>query len=91
MTLTLTLDVGGTKIAAGLVNSGGELVRKARLPTPHGDAEAVWAVVRHLVSDLTAGEVVRGVGISSAGPIDLPAGTVSPLNIASWRDRKSVV
>lgn len=86
MTLTLTLDVGGTKIAAGLVNSGGELVRKARLPTPHGDAEAVWAVVRHLVSDLTAGEVVRGVGISSAGPIDLPAGTVSPLNIASWRD-----
>lgn len=85
MALTFTLDIGGTKIAAGLVDSKGELVRKARLPTPRGDAEAVWAVVRQL-AEMTSGETVRGVGISSAGPIDLPGGTVSPLNIESWRD-----
>jgi glucokinase len=32
-----------------------------------------------------AGGRVRGVGISSAGPIDLPAGTVSPINIIEWQ------
>ena len=84
--LTFALDIGGTKIAAGLVNSSGELVRKATLPTPHGDAEAVWAVARRLITEMTSDERVRGVGISSAGPIHLPAGTVSPINIAGWRD-----
>lgn len=84
--LTFALDIGGTKIAAGLVNSSGELVRKATLPTPHGDAEAVWAVARRLITEMTSDERVRGVGISSAGPIHLPTGTVSPINIAGWRD-----
>ncbi len=85
-TLTLALDIGGTKIAAGLVNSGGQLVRKATLPTPHGDAEAVWAVAGQLVTEMTSDGAVRGVGISSAGPIHLPTGTVSPINIGVWRD-----
>ena len=32
-----------------------------------------------------AGGDVRGVGIASAGPIDLPSGTVSPINITAWQ------
>src|SRR6185312_13558060 len=32
-----------------------------------------------------AGGAVRGVGIASAGPVDLPAGTVSPINITAWQ------
>ena len=45
----------------------------------------MWAVVDTLVTEAlaTAGGRVRGVGISSAGPIDLPAGTVSPINITA--------
>ena len=84
--LTLALDVGGTKIAAGLVNSGGELVRNATAPTPHGDAEAVWCAAERLIAQMTADDAVGGVGISCAGPIHLRAGTVSPINIAGWRD-----
>ena len=42
---TLALDIGGTKIAAGLVDADGELVAPDQLPTPDGDPEAVWAVV----------------------------------------------
>jgi len=85
--LTLALDVGGTKIAAGLVDRVGQLVHQARKPTPDGDAEAVWAVVDALIEEaLTAARgMVRGVGVGSAGPIDLAAGTVSPINIESWR------
>jgi glucokinase len=85
--LTLALDVGGTKIAAGLVDDDGTLVHHAKLPTPDEDAEAVWTVVDTLVTEAlaAAGGRVRGVGIASAGPIDLPSGTVSPINITAWQ------
>jgi len=82
----LAIDVGGTKIAVGLVDEDGTLVHHAKLPTPDGEAEAIWAVVESLVGEAlsTADGAVRGVGIASAGPIDLPAGTVSPINIVEW-------
>jgi glucokinase len=96
--VTLALDIGATKIAAGLVDPDGTLVHQAKLPTPDGDAEAVWAVVDSLVTEAlaTAGGRVRGVGIASAGPIDLRSGTVSPINITEWQrfpivDRVSAV
>ncbi len=84
--LRLALDIGATKIAAGLVDSGGALVHKTKLPTPRRDADAVWAAVDRLIVETTSDISVHGVGISSAGPIHVPAGTVSPINIAAWRD-----
>src|SRR6202022_44869 len=84
--ITLAVDVGGTKIAVGLADPGGALVHTATQPTPHGDAEAVWDVVERLITETTADTAARGVGIASAGPIHLPTGTVSPINIAGWRD-----
>jgi len=62
--LTLALDIGGTKIAAGLVDDAGEIVHQARLPTPDGDAEAVWAVVDTLVTEALA---AAGGRVSRAG------------------------
>jgi glucokinase len=84
---TLALDIGGTKIAAGLVDADGTLVHHAKLPTPDDDAEAVWTVIDTLITEAlaAAGGRVRGVGIASAGPIDLPSGTVSPINITAWQ------
>jgi glucokinase len=84
--LTLALDIGGTKIAAGLVDADGTLVRQAKLPTPDTDAEAIWAVVDTLITEtLATVDGVRAVGIASAGPIDLASGTVSPINIPQWQ------
>lgn len=83
---SLAIDVGGTKIAVGLADSAGKLVHTATLPTPPGGAEAVWAVAEQLITGTIAKTPVRGVGIASAGPIRLPSGTVSPINIAGWRD-----
>ncbi|MEE6169240.1 MULTISPECIES: ROK family protein [unclassified Mycolicibacterium] len=84
--LTLALDIGGTKVAAGLVDSRGALVHHATAPTPHGDTETIWAVVETLLVDTLrfAEGAVRGVGVGSAGPVDLPSGTVSPINITEW-------
>ena len=83
----LALDIGGTKIAAGLVDPEGTLVHSAKRPTPDGDAETVWAAVESLLADIqaAAGGTVAAVGVSSAGPVDIPGGTVSPINITEWR------
>jgi glucokinase len=86
--LTLALDVGGTKIAVGLVDPAGELVHAATRLTPKGQAaEQVWDVVQQMIADAikVADGAIRAVGIGCAGPIDLAAGTVSPINIACWR------
>ena len=83
----LAIDIGGTKIAVGLVDDDGTLLHQAKQPTPDGDAEAVWAVTESLVIEAVAaaGGAVRGGGVASAGPIDVPTGTVSPINITEWR------
>ncbi|ORV14831.1 ROK family protein [Mycobacterium celatum] len=82
--LILALDIGGTKIATGLVDSVGTVVYSAKRPTPAGE---VWAVVEAMIGEAmdVAGGAVAGVGVAAAGPIDLAAGTVSPVNIAGWR------
>ena len=84
---TLALDIGGTKIAVGLVDPDGNLIHHEKLPTPHDDAEAIWTVAEGLLADALAAADgdVRGVGVASAGPIDLPNGTVSPINIDAWQ------
>ncbi|OBG45123.1 sugar kinase [Mycobacterium alsense] len=86
--LTLCLDIGGTKIAAGLADPTGALVHTAIRPTPAGAAaEDVWAAVAGLIAETlrVADGAVAAVGVGSAGPIDLPTGGVSPINIPSWR------
>jgi glucokinase len=87
--LTLTLDIGGTKIAAGLVDPAGALVHTTIYPTPKEQgAEQVWTAVQQTIVAVlhAAGGAIRGVGIASAGPVDLAAGTVSPINIPCWRN-----
>lgn len=83
--LTLCLDIGGTKIAAGLADPEGALVHTAIGPTPAG-AEEVWAAVATAIADelRVADAPVDAVGIAAAGPVDLHTGRVSPINIAGW-------
>lgn len=85
--LVLALDIGGTKIAAGLVDPAGTLLRSVTRPTPGGtDGERVWRVLADLIGEvLNTAPTVGAVGIGSAGPVDTLAGTVSPVNIAGWR------
>jgi glucokinase len=88
----LALDIGGTKLAAGVVDRGGRVLAAARVPTPRGpsiDAEGLWRTVTSLLANFTRGVGVRdlaGVGIGCGGPMSWPSGRVSPLNIPGWRD-----
>lgn len=88
--LVAALDIGGTKIAGALVDSGGGLRLRAQRPTPRqDDGEKVMAAVAEVLQELTGSPLWSGVcavGIGSAGPVDAKAGTVSPVNIPGWRD-----
>ncbi|QMU77704.1 ROK family protein [Streptacidiphilus sp. PB12-B1b] len=88
--LVAALDIGGTKIAGGLVDAAGELLFQVQRPTPARESgEAVLKTV-HEVLDLLAADPrwagVDALGIGSAGPVDISRGTVSPINIPGWRD-----
>ena len=81
----LALDIGGTKIAAGIVDADGTLLRSARQPTPRAaDPDQVWAAAERAIAEVLDGPV-DGIGISSAGPVNLADGTISPVNIPAWR------
>lgn len=85
---TLCLDIGGTKIAAGLADATGALVHTAVRPTPtDGVPEGVWDAVAAAIADAqrVADAPIGAVGIAAAGPIDLRHGTVSPINITCWQ------
>jgi glucokinase len=85
--LTLCLDIGGTKIAAGLADPDGVLVHTTVRRTPAAaSAEQVWAAVAAAIAEAmrAADGSVGAVGIAAAGPIDLDSGRVSPINIPSW-------
>ncbi|MDQ3404766.1 MAG: ROK family protein, partial [Actinomycetota bacterium] len=81
----LGIDVGGTKIAAGIVDGDGRVVRRERVPTPQAGSDVVFDALAACVETVLAGAIPAGVGVACAGPIDIAAGTVSPLNIAGWR------
>ncbi|MFD5464587.1 ROK family protein [Kitasatospora sp. NPDC127059] len=86
--LLAALDIGGTKIAGGLVDTDGNLLHQIQLPTPWEDARTVLAAVEHVLDGLARHPRwgrVRAVGIGSAGPVDIEDGTVSPVNIPAWR------
>jgi glucokinase len=84
----LAIDIGGTKLAAALVDDAGTVLRRAEAPTPAVRAEDEAAVARALIElarEVCGQQRPRAVGLASAGPLDLVAGTASPVNIPSWR------
>jgi len=62
--LRIGVDIGGTKIEALALDSGGREVFRKRIPTPRGDYEATVAAVVSLVAEAGSGTV--GVGIPGA-------------------------
>jgi glucokinase len=89
--LYLGVDIGGTKVAAGLVDARGEILFKTREPmNAQGTAaEGLSSVQRAMDAALAArpGAQLAGVGICSPGPLDPRTGVViNPPNLPCWRD-----
>ncbi len=65
--LTIGVDVGGTKIAAGVVDPVGNVVDDVRIATPGQDADAVETGVVDVIHQLAARHTVSAVGLAVAG------------------------
>lgn len=79
--MRLALDIGGTKMAAGVVSEDGRVPVVDSVPTPQTDP---WGACAALLERVADGRDVDGVGIACAGPVDTDAGVVAPINISEW-------
>lgn len=79
--MRLALDIGGTKMAAGVVSEDGRVPVFDSVPTPQTDP---WRACAALLERVADGRDVDGVGIACAGPVDTVAGVVAPINITEW-------
>ncbi len=71
--VAIGVDLGGTKIAAGIVDAGGALIAREELPSDIDDPSSVRVQVAELVRRL-APEGAVGLGIGAAGIVDYAAG-----------------
>jgi glucokinase len=84
--LAIGIDIGGTKVAAGVVDADGRILSEARRSTPGSDPRAVERVIVELVEELGAGHRIWSVGIGAAGWMDLDGGTVLFSPHLAWRN-----
>ncbi|MFP5321997.1 MAG: ROK family protein [Acidimicrobiia bacterium] len=82
---TLAIDIGGTKLAAALVDDDGALRRRAARPTVAPSGEALFAALAELADEVRGGEPVAACGVGCGGPMSPGGEEVSPLNIPAWR------
>lgn len=89
MIQVLGIDVGGTKMAVGVVDQTGEVTASCVVATPAlAYADDMWHALETACDQAleSAGHPdLSGVGIGSAGPMVWPSGEVSPVNIPAWR------
>ena len=91
--LVLGVDIGGTKVAAGLVDSLGSILYQTRVPmVAVGDAAAGFAAVANAIHAVFAAQpgartALAGMGVCAPGPLDPRTGIVlnSP-NLPCWRN-----
>ena len=92
--LVIGVDIGGTKVAAGIVDASGKILTQLRKPMPANDgAEAGFKAVTSAIDSLFAAEAanpkarVRAIGICAPGPLDPKSGVVlNPPNLPCWRN-----
>ena len=85
--LAVGVDVGGTKLAAGLVASDGSVLARVRHPTPQSGASEIVDVVVSTAEEFAREYGLRevAVGVGAAGLID-PQGTVRYAPNLPWAD-----
>ena len=84
--LAIGVDIGGTKIAAGVVDEDGHVLARARRETPGTDAGAVLDAIADVTAELREFyPTVKAVGIGAAGFVDASQSTVVFAPHLAWR------
>src|SRR5437879_1521424 len=88
----LGVDIGGTKVAVGLVDRDGKILAQGRNPmvasgTADTALKAVTDAIDSMSSSVANGENFQSIGICAPGPLDPKSGVVlNPPNLRCWRN-----
>ncbi len=85
---TVGVDIGGTKVVAGVVDPDGKVIEHVRAQTPsrHESAQVVEDLIADLVRDLSTRHEVHAVGIAAAGFVDASRASVVFAPHLAWRN-----
>lgn len=83
---TIGIDIGGTKIAAGVVSEDGEILAMVRRETPATDPEAIEDAAADAVAELAAEHEVQAIGVAAAGFVDAARAAIVFAPNLAWRD-----
>ncbi len=87
------VDIGGTKIAVGIVDDGGKVLSRAQVPTdPEQYGSGIESIARMLRDAArTTGVEITGIGIGSTGPVDPMRGEFGDVDfLPGWRGKSPV-
>ncbi|WP_188192880.1 ROK family glucokinase [Nonomuraea sp. SYSU D8015] len=84
--LTIGVDIGGTKVAAGVVDDQGKIVAHTLRPTAADRPDLVAETVSDVVRELSAGREIEAVGVGAAGFVDETRSMVRFAPNLAWRD-----
>lgn len=84
MGIYVGIDIGGTKMMAAAVDTEMKILRRSKESTPE-DLQQGIDQLHAMIEKVAEMEEILGIGLAIGGPIDIPAGTVSPLNQKQWR------
>jgi glucokinase len=79
------VDIGGTKVLAGVVNEDGTVVAQARRDTPADDTGQTLSRIIEAITELTSKYDVDAIGVGAAGWIDADRSTVLYAPNLAWR------
>ncbi|HIY24901.1 MAG TPA: ROK family glucokinase [Candidatus Brachybacterium merdigallinarum] len=85
--LSIGVDIGGTKIAAGVVDEEGSIIAATTRSTPATEPELIEAGVADAVAELRVEHDVVGVGVGAAGFVAADRRTVRFAANLAWRQR----
>lgn len=83
--LKVGIDIGGTKIAGGVVDPDGRILEKLRVDTPADTAQLAAAVI-DMARHFSSGHEIAAVGVAAAGFIDRDRATVIHAPNIAWRN-----
>jgi glucokinase len=86
MGLTIGVDVGGTKVAAGAVDEHGKIVEKLLRSTPSASPSQTAEAIGAAVTELLSRHAAQAVGIGAAGFVGADRSSILFAPNLAWRD-----
>lgn len=84
--LAIGIDIGGTKVAAGVVDQDGVIIEKLRRETPTASPAEVLNTIAEIAETFRRNHHIHSIGIGAAGFVDATQSTVLFSPHLAWRN-----